>query len=59
VVAKFNTIVSCSRVDEALALRLFQRRATILSERRVLLGEGLKRTAAWAAANSGYVGPFC
>jgi aspartate/methionine/tyrosine aminotransferase len=55
VVAKFNTIVSCPRVDETLALVLFQRRATILSERRVLLGAGLQRTAAWIAANRDYV----
>ncbi|MBO0739591.1 MAG: pyridoxal phosphate-dependent aminotransferase [Alphaproteobacteria bacterium] len=55
VVAKFNTIVSCPRVDEALALKLFERRAPILAERRVLLDEGLQRTAAWVRTNSDYV----
>jgi len=34
VLRKFNTIVSCPRIDEALALRAFERRAVILDERR-------------------------
>jgi aspartate/methionine/tyrosine aminotransferase len=51
VVAKFNTIVSCPRVDETLAFVLLQRRARILAERRALLDAGLQRTAAWIAAN--------
>ena len=55
VVGKFNTIVSCPRVDEALALKLFERRAPILAERRVLLDAGLQRTAAWVCANSDHV----
>jgi aspartate/methionine/tyrosine aminotransferase len=52
VVAKFNTIISCPRVDEALALRLFERRAGILAERRVLLDAGLQRTASWVRVNA-------
>lgn len=55
VVGKFNTIVSCPRVDEALALKLFERRTSILAERRVLLDAGLQRTAAWVRANGDYV----
>ena len=55
VVAKFNTIVSCPRVDEALALKLIERRAPVLRERRVLLDAGLQRTAAWVRANGDYV----
>jgi aspartate/methionine/tyrosine aminotransferase len=55
VVGKFNTIVSCPRIDEALALRLFERSAPILAERRVLLDAGLQRTAAWVRANAGRV----
>jgi aspartate/methionine/tyrosine aminotransferase len=55
VVGKFNTIVSCPRVDEALALELFQRRTPILAKRRVLLDAGLQRTAAWVRTNSDYV----
>jgi len=54
-VAKFNTIVSCPRVDEALALKLIERRAPVLGERRVLLDAGLQRTAAWVRANGDYV----
>ena len=53
--AKFNTIVSCPRVDEALALKLIERRAPVLGERRVLLDAGLQRTAAWVRANGDYV----
>ena len=55
VVAKFNTIVSCPRVNEALALNLIERRAPVLGERRVLLDAGLQRTAAWVRANGDYV----
>jgi aspartate/methionine/tyrosine aminotransferase len=55
VVAKFNTIVSCPRVEEALALRLFEHCAPVLAERRVLLDAGLQQTAAWVRANADYV----
>ena len=55
VVGKFNTIVSCPRVDEALAIRLFECRAAILADRRVLLDAGVQRTAAWVRANADYV----
>ncbi len=55
VVGKFNTIVSCPRVDETLALRLFEHRAPILAERRVLLDAGLQRTTAWVRANAEHV----
>jgi len=43
------------RVDEVLALELFERRAPILGERRVLLDAGRQRTAAWVRANDNYV----
>jgi aspartate/methionine/tyrosine aminotransferase len=55
VVAKFNTIVSCPRVEEALALRLFKQRAPILAERRVLLDAGLQRAAAWMRASADHI----
>jgi aspartate/methionine/tyrosine aminotransferase len=55
VVGKFNTVVSCSPVDEALALRVFERRAAIIAERRVRLDAGLQRTASWVSANSEFV----
>lgn len=66
VVAKFNTIISCPRVDETLARSLLQRSAAILAERRVLLDAGLQQTAAWVRANADHVewvrpdaGAFC
>jgi aspartate/methionine/tyrosine aminotransferase len=52
---KFNTVVSCSVVDEALALRVLERRAAISAERRVHLDAGLQRTAAWVRANNDFV----
>jgi aspartate/methionine/tyrosine aminotransferase len=55
VVAKFNTIVSCPRVDEALALKLLEQCAPILAERRVLLDAGLQRAAAWVRASADFV----
>jgi aspartate/methionine/tyrosine aminotransferase len=55
VTGKFNTIISCSPVDEALALRLLDQRAAILAERRIHLHAGLQRTADWVRINSDYV----
>ncbi len=49
VTAKFNTIISCSVVDEALALAVFQRQDKILGDRRRHLAQGLAQTAAWVA----------
>lgn len=54
ITAKFNTIISCSTLDEALAVRLLQKEATIIRERRQILAEGLSRVAAWASDNSRY-----
>jgi aspartate/methionine/tyrosine aminotransferase len=51
VLGKFNTVIACSAVDEALALALLQRRGTIVAERRERLAEGLARTAAWVDAH--------
>lgn len=55
VAGKFSTVVSCSPVDEAIALRLFDQRTTILAERRVHLHAGLERAAEWVLGNSDYV----
>jgi aspartate/methionine/tyrosine aminotransferase len=55
ITAKFNTVVSCSAVDEALALKVLEHRAAILTERRVRLDAGLQRTAAWAQANNDFI----
>jgi aspartate/methionine/tyrosine aminotransferase len=49
VLGKFNTVVSCSPLDEALALRLLGQRGRVLGERRRILAEGLALTAAWVA----------
>jgi DNA-binding transcriptional MocR family regulator len=51
VLGKFNTVISCSSVDEALALRLLSARERILDERRHLLRENLARVEAWVADN--------
>jgi aspartate/methionine/tyrosine aminotransferase len=52
---KFNTVISCSPVDEALALGVFAARDRILAERRRRLGEGVARTEAWVAKNAAFV----
>jgi aspartate/methionine/tyrosine aminotransferase len=49
--AKFNTVISCSGIDEALALRVLEQREPIIAERRRRLAEGRARTAQWVAEN--------
>ena len=53
--AKFNTVVSCSAVDEALALKVLEGRTSIIAARRVQLDAGLQRTAAWVRSNSDFI----
>src|SRR5215510_15506966 len=55
VVAKFNTVISCSPLDEALAVRVLERRDHILRERRRRLSEGLALTARWVRENDAFV----
>jgi aspartate/methionine/tyrosine aminotransferase len=55
VLGKFNTVISCSPVDEALALRVFAQRERILGDRRRHLADGLARTAAWISENNDFV----
>jgi aspartate/methionine/tyrosine aminotransferase len=55
VIGKFNTVVSCSPVDETLALKVFERRDRIIAERRERLANGLQRTAEWVADNGDLV----
>jgi aspartate/methionine/tyrosine aminotransferase len=55
ITAKFNTVVSCSAVDEALALKVLENRASILAERRVRLGAGLARATAWVQTNDDFI----
>lgn len=52
VLGKFNTVISCSRVDEALACQVLERRDAILAERRRHLSDGLERIRAWVAARA-------
>jgi aspartate/methionine/tyrosine aminotransferase len=54
-VAKFNTVVSCSAVDEALAIRVMDRHERLISERRQTLADGLARTMAWVETNQALV----
>jgi aspartate/methionine/tyrosine aminotransferase len=66
VLGKFNTVIACSAVDEALALKVFEQRDRIIGERRRRLADGLARTADWVMENGGLVdwvrpdaGAFC
>lgn len=47
ILGKFNTVISCSPLDEALALRVLERQETVLADRRTRLAEGLAITARW------------
>lgn len=47
VTAKFNTIISCSPLDEALALRVLQRSDRIVGERRWRFANNLGQVARW------------
>jgi aspartate/methionine/tyrosine aminotransferase len=55
VLGKFNTVISCSPVDEALALRVLSERERIFAVRRRRLAEGLARTSAWVEKHKGLV----
>jgi aspartate/methionine/tyrosine aminotransferase len=55
VIGKFNTVISCSPLDEALALKLLQARDRIFAPRRRRLAEGLARTADFVRENAGGV----
>jgi aspartate/methionine/tyrosine aminotransferase len=55
VLGKFNTVISCSPVCEALALQVFEQRDRLIAERRRMLAEGLAKTAAWVQENSKFV----
>lgn len=49
---KFQTIISCSGIDEALALHLVQHSDELLSKRSIHLQEGLDTVAAWIDKHS-------
>src|SRR6266481_3674012 len=55
VLGKFNTVISCSSVDEALALQILERRDHILGERRRRLAEALALAAGWVRENDAVV----
>ena len=55
VMAKFNTVISCSPLDEAVALHVLERRDQIIGERRRRLADGLALTADWARENDAFV----
>ena len=55
VLGKFNTVISCSALDEALALKVFEQRDRIIGERRRLRTDGLAKTTDWVMQNSGFV----
>ena len=55
VLGKFGTVIACSAVDEALALRVLGQGDRILEERRRRLADGLSRTADWVSAHGGCV----
>ena len=66
VLGKFNTVISCSPVDETLALKVIENSDRFIGERRRLRTEGLAITANWVRENSGFVdwvrpdaGAFC
>jgi len=50
VVARMNTVISGSVLDEALATALLRHREPVLAPRRRLLAEGLAALAAWCEA---------
>jgi len=51
VLGKFNTVLSCSPIDEALGLQVLAQQDRIIGERRQRLADGLARTADWVLAN--------
>lgn len=55
VIGKFNTVISCSRVDEALARAVLAQRDRIIADRRRHLAEGRARVADWVRENAGLV----
>ncbi len=53
--AKFNTVISCSPVDEALALAVLTQQDRIIGERRRRLCENLEIVADWVSRNSMHI----
>jgi aspartate/methionine/tyrosine aminotransferase len=53
--AKFNTVICGSPLDETLALKILQQGQRITGGRRLLLAEGLDRIARWIGEQDGRV----
>ncbi len=51
VLGKFNMVISCSPVCEALALKVLEQRDRLMAKRRRALAKGLARTAEWVVEN--------
>ncbi|MFM2355443.1 MAG: hypothetical protein RLZZ528_1179 [Pseudomonadota bacterium] len=54
-IAKMNTVLSGSPLDETLAAAILENRDTILGPRRALLAEGVATVAQWVADQDGLV----
>jgi aspartate/methionine/tyrosine aminotransferase len=55
VLGKMNTFISCSVVDERLALEVLRRSQAILLERQALLRHALAKVEQWVKAESEYI----
>jgi aspartate/methionine/tyrosine aminotransferase len=50
--AKFSTVLSCSRIDETLGLKVLEQSGRIIGERRRHLASGLETVAGWIGRNA-------
>jgi DNA-binding transcriptional MocR family regulator len=55
VLGKMNTFISCSVVDERLALEVLRRSQAILLDRQALLRDALAKVEQWVKAESEYI----
>ncbi len=55
ILAKFNTVISNSTLDEAMALRVFDEIDTIFAARKQRLQDGFERTENWVTNHKHYV----
>jgi aspartate/methionine/tyrosine aminotransferase len=55
VTAKFSTVISCSPVDEALALAVLRQRDRIIGERRKLLAQNLRVVENWVSRHPAHI----
>jgi aspartate/methionine/tyrosine aminotransferase len=55
VTAKFNTVISCSTLDEAAATKVLTQRDRILGERRELLGSNRALVESWVGRHAAQV----